>query len=152
MILMEKCCFGNVSTSNPEYTFARDLKVGSSKNDVINSFYHDKKLTDAIVDGQVVGKFLYGNTLRSQLFYQELSDQYSYGFINTYASTDTKSIIEYVYFKPPYLSTFASENDAYCQITFTFTGDTVTSITWSSFPAVEEIEETEEETETTQEF
>lgn len=143
MILMEKCCFGNVSTSNPEYVFARDLKVGVSKNDVINAFYHDKKLTDATIDGKVVGKFLYGNILRSQLFYEELSEQYSYGFINTYASTDTTSVIEYVYFKPPYLSEFASENDAYCQLIFTFTGDTVTSITWDSCPAIEEEEDTE---------
>lgn len=129
---------GNVMTTNSQYTFTRNLKVGSTKDDVLNAFYHETRLKSYSQDGKEIGKFLYGNTHQDQLFDTEITDSFGYGFINTYASTDTKTILEYVYYQAPFASKFATSNDAHAQLVFTIEHDVVTSIAWEYFPLQKE--------------
>ena len=131
----EKCYCGSVYCPVDAYTFTRNLKVGSRKEDVIQAFYHEDKMRDYVVNGKVQGKFLYGNAVQSQLFSTRIKDFYSYGFVNTYASTEYQSTIEYVSLKPPYLEEFATTQDAYSRIVFHFDQNTISAISWEYCPA-----------------
>lgn len=130
-----KCSFGSVYCPVDTYAFTRNLKVGAKKDDVIQAFYHESKMHDYVVNGKVQGKFLYGNALQEQLFNTRIKDFYSYGFINTYASTQDTSTIEYVSLKPPYLGEYATTQDAYSRIVFHFDLNTLKAISWEYCPA-----------------
>jgi len=92
-------------------------------------------MKDYVVNGKTNGKFLYGDALQSQLFNTRIKEYYSYGFMNTYASTDQQSTIEYVSIQPPFIGEYATSQDAYSRIVFHFDLNTLSAISWEYCPA-----------------
>lgn len=126
---------GSVYCPVDSYEFTRNIKIGDKKEDIIQAFYHEKQMRDYVVNGKVQGKFLYGDALQSQLFNTRITDFYSYGFINTYASTQYESTIEYVSLKPPFIGPYATSQDAYSRIVFHFDLNTLSAVSWEYCPA-----------------
>lgn len=131
-----------VSTESPNYTFARGLKVGDTKDNVIASFYRENHSEYSLRDivssssGESFGKYLYGYTLEDATINPvNENSNIAYGFINYYGynQDDPTSdyMIIYEYAEPPYMLPSDDPYNVNSSLIFDMNSDDiVTGIRW----------------------
>lgn len=134
------------ATESPEYTFARGLKVGDSKEKVISSFNREtenesemRNIYSVFDKSNSFGKYLYGHGIEDVADGVKESGIVQYAFINYYnydsSRPDATYMIEYRYFEPPYASGYATAGDPSCSLVFDVdSNDNVTCIRWYYLP------------------
>lgn len=116
----------------PNFEF-NGIKVGDSKDKVINSFYEEKNNKDVISsDGTtIIGQFLYGEYTIYDLKSKNITQEVNYGYIgndNTKVDGVCDYIIQYVCMEPPYKNEYASLSDDIAIIEFGMKEDKVATI------------------------
>lgn len=141
-----KMLLSSAATESTDYTFARGLKVGDSKEKVISSFNRETENESEMRDiysktdlGSSFGKYLYGHGLDDVKDGVNESGVHQYAYINKYnydpARPDARYMIEYRYFEPPYASGYATAGDPSCSLVFDVdSNDNVTCIRWYYLP------------------
>lgn len=137
------------ATESPEYTFARGLKVGDSKEKVISSFNREtenesemRKIYSVYDKSNSFGKYLYGQGIEDVADGVKESGIVQYAFINYYnydsSRPDATYMIEYRYAEPPYASGYATAGDSNSSLVFDLdNNDTVTCIRWYYYPEMQ---------------
>lgn len=136
------------STENYGYTFAKGLRVGMSKDEVISYFYkeseNESELRNVYSQYDVdmpYGRYLYGHGIDTADAVKE-SDKLEYAVINKYNYDSSRPgatyMIEYSYLEPPYESQYASIADERCVLVFDVNSDDkVTCIRWYYYPEMQ---------------
>lgn len=139
------CAAASVSKTD---VFARGIKIGDSKDKIIELFYRDENFMNQNLmtqdNGTIIGKYLYGSFTVENLDTIHIKDKIEYGVINYngYESLETAQsyIIEFAYFEPPYVETEASYKDDYAQIAFDIDDQGIISgIRWYYYPEMMEL-------------
>ena len=135
--------------SSSKYTFARGLKVGDSREKVINSFYKDSddesELREFLIEKTPASpdmKYLYGNGIGENIVDSIKTTgkvQYAYTWANyNQATLKYEYQIHYAYSEPPYKSIYADDNmDVNGNLIFYLDSDNiVTDIRWEFNPKI----------------
>ena len=125
------------SSTSKDFSF-KNIKIGDSKDKVLNSFYKEENTAYAYsADEQIIGTYIYGNfninnleTVKTKdaIFYAYQTNKYIDGNFSSNDSNDYYLI--YVYMCPPYKGEYASSNDSCSTLTFGVKNDLITSISW----------------------
>lgn len=137
-----KLLLSQASTESPNYTFARNLKVGDTKEKVLNSFYKDNSYENSLRDiissdsGESYGKYLYGYLLEDYIINPvDENNNIEYGFINYYGynpdDPTSDYMIIYEYAQPPYMLHSDDPYNVNSSLIFDMNSDDiVTGIRW----------------------
>jgi len=125
--------------------FSRGIKVGDSKDKILELFYRDRDCLNNNVmtedNATIIGKYLYGNFTIENLATVKIADKIQYGIINYngYSSMEAAKsyIIEFTYFEPPYKEQNATYNDDFAQVAFDIDQNgIITGIRWYYYPEI----------------
>ncbi len=125
-----------VETLSSSYTFTRGLKVGDSKDKVINSFYNDNEYREAFSRGQ----YLYGTYTSNDYEKVKETGKVENAYINKFNYDPDKEnshyMIEYNYLEPPYQMEYATELDRRGLLIFDVNSDDIVErIRWNYYPS-----------------
>lgn len=141
-----KMLLSEASTESSNYTFAKGLKVGYTKEQVLDSFdretIYENNLRDIISSdsGESYGKYLYGYSLEDATINPvNTNSNIAYGFINYYGynleDPTSDYMIIYNYAEPPYMLPYNDPYNINASLIFDMNSDDiVTGIRWHFFP------------------
>lgn len=128
-----------------DITFARGIKLGDTKDKVIDSFYRDANCYNNNVmtedNSTIIGKYLYGSYTMDELEKRAETQVVEYGIIDyngnkTFEEAE-EYFIQYTYFDGKYINGKASYNDDFAQIIFEINKEgTVKGIRWYYYPEI----------------
>lgn len=130
------------SVSN-EDVFARGIKVGDNIDRLLDLFYRDQNCMNNEFYSEdkttSIGKMLYGNFTIDSLENVKTSNKVEYGIINYngYSSLETADSysVEFTYFEPPYMGSYATIDDAFAQMSVDIDNKgIITGIRWYYYP------------------
>lgn len=106
------------------YSLPRGIKLGDSKDALLNTFYRDENCLNQNVmslDGEeIIGKFLYGDVTMADLEEKKLKDTVNYAIISYdgFDSMETATQLTYSYtcFEKPFIKEYATMDDDYGQL------------------------------------
>lgn len=133
-----------VECTDSARSVARNTSVGMSMDTVRDLFYRDENALNANImsedNATILGKFLYGDKTIDKLEDRKIKEKIEYGIIN-YNGTKTLesggSILEYMYFVPPFKGEYASYNDDYSQLMYyTDSSHKIVKICWYYYPEI----------------
>ena len=130
------------SVSNVD-VFARGIKVGDNIDRLLELFYRDQNCMNNEFYSEdkttSIGKMLYGNFTIDSLENVKTSNKVEYGIINYngYSSLETADSysVEFTYFEPPYMGSYATIADAFAQMSVDIDNKgIITGIRWYYYP------------------
>jgi hypothetical protein len=126
-----------------EDVFARGIKVGDNIDRLLDLFYRDQNCMNNEFYSEdkttSIGKMLYGNFTIDSLENVKTSNKVEYGIINYngYSSLETADSysVEFTYFEPPYMGSYATIDDAFAQMSVDIDNKgIITGIRWYYYP------------------
>lgn len=136
-----------VRVTGSEWQLARGLKVGSSREDVLGSFYRDEECLNNNLMSQdnetIIGKFLYGEYTLDTLEEYKGKGDVEFGIINYngYDSMESAQDLtyEYVFMEAPFIGEKPSANDDFAQLNIEVDKNgTITEISWYYYEEIRE--------------
>lgn len=131
------------SSERSDDIFARNLTVGDTLDDILDSYYRDEDCMNnpyMSADRTIIyGKFLYGSFTMDSFDSIKYKSKVQYGIINFNGNQDLENasnyMVEFTYFEPPYIEENVSVYDDYAQILFDMdNSNKITSISWRYYP------------------
>ena len=108
-----------VTNSDTNFSF-NGIKIGDSKEKVLDSFYSESENKDVLdKDGVIQGKFIYGSYTVDNLEDIKTKDKVEYAYIgneNTALEGYYDYAICFVYMEPPYVNSYATKYDNIARI------------------------------------
>lgn len=113
-----------VRVTGKDYALARGLKVGATREAVLQALYRDENcLNQNVMSGDnetILGKFLYGDYTMDQLEEKKTKDTVQYGIISYNGALSMeeaeKLTFQYVCFEKPFMGETATLNDDFAQL------------------------------------
>ena len=127
-----------IHSTSKDFSF-KNIKVGDSKDKVLNSFYQEENTNYAYSsDEDIIGKYIYGNFNIYNLETVKTKEAIFYAYQTEAPNNENVSIPDtndyyliYGYMCPPYINEYACLDDFMCSLSFGIKDNLVTSISWS---------------------